>query len=109
MFFVSKKKIYGKHLIKGRFYHRSDSKGGHPALLYFKCDKKNQYKVLVFTSSRSIGTIPLKKSIDILEPNKKYYVHRSPYVGKRREFGRKPLTRLSIQKEDKPLIRKLKK
>ena len=41
---MSKKKIYNKHLEKGRFYHRSDAKGGHPAYLYEKSDKKNIYK-----------------------------------------------------------------
>ena len=39
---MSKKKIYNKHLEKGRFYHRSDSKGGHPALIYKKSDRKNK-------------------------------------------------------------------
>ena len=106
---MSKKRIYGKHLEKGRFYHRSDNNGGHPALLYFKRDKKNIYRVLVFTSKKSLGAILLAKSIDVLYPNKKFYVHRNPYIGKRRDFGRKPLTRLRIQKEDKQLIKSLKK
>lgn len=38
---MSKKKIYNKHLEKGRFYIHSDGHGGHPALLYKKSDKKN--------------------------------------------------------------------
>ena len=33
---MSKKKIYNKHLEKGRFYLHSDGHGGHPALLYKK-------------------------------------------------------------------------
>ena len=37
---MSKKKIYSKHLEKGRFYTHSDRQGGHPALLYKKRDQK---------------------------------------------------------------------
>jgi hypothetical protein len=36
---ISKKKIYSKHLEKGRFYRHYDSNGGHPALIYYKNDK----------------------------------------------------------------------
>ena len=106
---MKKKVKYGKHLEKGRFYHRSDNQGGHPALLYYKKDKNNLYKALVFTSSKTVGTVPLKKSIDIAYPNKQYYVHTKPFIGKRRDFGRKPLTRLRIKKEDRDLIKALKK
>lgn len=102
---MSKKKIYNKHLEIGRFYHRSDAKGGHPAYLYEKSDKKNIYKCLVFTSSWSKNVIQLRASIDIDYPYKKYYVHRPPFVGKRRDFGSKPLTRLRINKMDKKLIK----
>ena len=40
---MSKKKIYNKHLEKGRFYTHSDRHGGHPALLYKKKDCKNMF------------------------------------------------------------------
>ena len=102
---MSKKKIYNKHLEKGRFYHRSDSKGGHPSLIYEKNDRKNKYKTLVFTSSHAEGTKKLKNSIDTSNPKKKYYVHLKIYIGKRRDFGRKVLTRLKVQKEDKTLLK----
>ena len=102
---MSKKKIYSKHLEKGRFYHRSDSRGGHPALIYKKSDRKNKYKTLIFTSSHAEGTTKLKRSIDTANPKKKYYVHLKIYIGKRRDFGRKVLTRLRVQKEDKMLLR----
>lgn len=105
---MSKKVIYNKHLQKGRFYHRSDSKGGHPALLVKKNDRKNQYGAIIFTSSVAKRTKPLKKSIDVNQPNKKYYVHLDPFIGKRRDFGRKRLTRLRIDKMDKKLIKKIK-
>ena len=106
---MSKKQKYSKHLEKGKFYHRSDSMGGHPALLYYKKDKNNMYKALVFTSSKTVDTIQLNKSIDPAFPEKTFYVHRKPFIGKRRDFGRKPLTRLRISKEDKVLIKSLKK
>ena len=102
---MSKKKIYSKHLEKGRFYHRSDSRGGHPSLIYEKNDRKNKYKTLVFTSSHAEGTEKLKSSIDLANPKKKYYVHLKIYIGKRRDFGRKVLTRLKVKKEDKMLLR----
>lgn len=106
---MSKKVIYNKHLQKGRFYHRGDKSGGHPALIYEKNDKKNYYKTLIFTSTRSSITIKLNESIDKTQPLKRYYVHKYPYVGKRRDFGRKPLTNLRIGKTDKNLIKQLKK
>lgn len=45
---MSKKKIYNKHLEKGRFYIHADGNGGHPALLYKKRDKNNLYFILIF-------------------------------------------------------------
>ena len=40
---MSKKKLYKKHLQKGRFYVHGDNNGGHPAFLYKKRDRKNLY------------------------------------------------------------------
>ena len=100
---MSKKKIYSKHLLRGRFYTHSDFNGGHPALLYKKSDKKNRYYVVLFTSSPGKKRIKLKHS---LEPSRKKnsYVHSYPVVSKRRELSRKPLTRLKLHKDDKPTI-----
>ena len=100
---MSKKKIYNKHLEKGRFYIHSDGHGGHPALLYKKRDKKNEYFVVVFTSSNGPKRIQLKHSI---EPNKvkTSYVHKNPRKSKRKDLGSRSLTGLKINKEDKPLI-----
>ena len=105
---MSKKKIYSKHLEKGRFYIHSDGRNGHPALLYKKIDKKNMYFVLVFTSSRGPKRKMLKHSI---EPTriKTSYVHNTPKISKRRELGRKPLTGVMINKDDKPLIKTIEK
>ena len=106
---MSKKIIYNKHLEKGRFYHRSDSNGGHPALIISKNDRKNIYEALVFTSSHSVGTVALQESIDITNRNKRFYVHEKTFIGKRRDFGKKILTRLRIGAKDKQLIKLLKK
>lgn len=107
---MSKKRIFNKHFDKGRFYHRSDKNGGHPALIVKKNDKKNQYGSLVFTSTiETPRTIKLKKSIDIDYPNRQYCVHIDPFIGKRRDFGKKELSRLKVAKEDKSIIKKLKK
>ena len=37
---MSKKKIYNKHLERGRFYIHSDGHGGHPALLIRRVIRK---------------------------------------------------------------------
>lgn len=101
---MSKKIYVTKHLEKGRFYIHGDSRGGHPALLFFKNDNKNEYYILVFTSSKGRKRRQLKHSI---EPSKvqKSYVHNRPEKVKRRELSNKTLNELKIHKDDKPLIR----
>ena len=64
---MSKKKIYNKHLEKGRFYLHSDGHGGHPALLYKKRAKKNEYYVVVFTSSPGPKRTRLKIALNLLK------------------------------------------
>ena len=104
---MAKKKIYSKHLEKGRFYTHSDRQGGHPALLFEKCDKKNIYFIVLFTSSPGPKRTKLKHSLD---PSKKNsFVHNYPSVSKRRNLGRKPLTRLKLNKEDKPVVKIIEK
>ena len=100
---MSKKKIYNKHLEKGKFYTHSDLQGGHPALIYKKRDKKNMYYILIFTSSPGKKRIKLKHSLDPSR-KKRSYVHDFPAISKRRELSRKPLTRLKLHKDDKPTI-----
>ena len=105
---MSKKKIYNKHLEKGRFYIHSDSHGGHPALLYKKRDKKNTYFIIIFTSSPGRKRTRLKHSI---EPKKvkKSFVHNLPTIARRRDLSKKEMTGLKINKEDKPLIETIKR
>ena len=87
---MSKKKIYNKHLEKGRFYIHSDGHGGHPALLYKKRDKNNEYYVVVFTSSPGPKRIKLKYSIEPIKVEISF-VHSSPKKSKRRDLGSRPL------------------
>ena len=105
---MSKKKLCSKHLEKGRFYIHSDGHGGHPALLYKKNDKKNLYFVVVFISSNGPKRKKLKYSIQP-EKIKTSYVHNSPVIAKRKDLGRKPLSGIRINKEDKATIETIKK
>ena len=105
---MSKKKIYSKHFDKGRFYIHSDRHGGHPAYLYKKTDKRNEYFVVIFTSSNGPKRKRLKHSI---EPSKvkRTYAHKNPVIAKRRDLGSRELLGLKINKEDKPLIMSIEK
>ena len=105
---MSKKKIYAKHLEKGRFYIHCDRHGGHPSFLYKKRDNKNMYFIIIFTSSAGPKRIRLKHSI---EPTKVKvsYVHNAPSIVKRRDLKNKKLTGMKINKEDKPLIKSIEK
>ena len=105
---MSKKKIYNKHLEKGRFYIHSDGHGGHPALLYKKSDKKNIYFIVVFTSSPGPKRKRLKQSIEPIKI-KVSFVHNTPKISSRRELGRNHMNGLKIDKEDKPLIETIKR
>ena len=105
---MSKKKIFRKHLEKGRFYIHSDGHGGHPALLYKKRDMKNIYFVVVFTSSNGPKRKKLKHSIQP-EKIKESYVHNTPKIAKRKDLGRNELKGIRINKEDKPLVKSIEK
>ena len=105
---MSKKKIYNKHLERGRFYIHSDGHGGHPALLFKKSDKKNTYFVIVFTSSPGPKRIKLKHSIELIKVRVSF-VHNTPSKSKRRDLGSRPLEGIKINKEDKPLIESIKR
>ena len=101
--FMSKKIIYKKHLQKGRFYTHRDGNGGHPALLYKKRDRSNEYFIVIFTSSPGSKRIKLKHSIEPIKV-KVSFVHKYPTKSKRRDLGSRPLSNLKIHKEDKPTI-----
>lgn len=105
---MSKKKIYNKHLEKGRFYIHNDKRGGHPSLLFKKRDSKNMYFIIIFTSSNGPKRTRLKHSIEPIKV-KVSFVHNTPTVAKRRDLGSKPMIGLKLNKEDKPLIEFIKR
>ena len=105
---MSKKKIYNKHLEKGRFYIHSDGHGGHPALLYKKNDKKNFYSVVIFPSSPGPKRKRLKFSIVPIKVRVSF-VYTTPSKSKTRDLGSRPLEDIKINKEDKPLIESIKR
>ena len=105
---MSKKKLFNKHLEKGRFYIHSDGHGGHPALLYKKRDNKNEYYVVVFTSSPGPRRIRLKHSIEPIKVRISF-VHNMPTKSRRRDLGSRVITGIKINKEDKPLIESIKR
>ena len=105
---MSKKRIYNKHLEKGRFYIHNDKHGGHPALLYKKRDNKNMYYIVIFTSSNGPKRIKLKHSIEPIKV-KVSFVHNAPSIAKRRDLSSKPMSGLKINKEDKPIIKTIEK
>ena len=64
MIYISKKVIYNKKLIRGKFYLHNDINGGHPALIYKKNDKKNIYKSVQFTTSKGSNRSKMKHNLD---------------------------------------------
>ena len=101
---MRKKLLNIKHLEVGRFYLHNDKYGGHPAYLYKKRDSRNEYYILIFTSSDGPKRTKLSKS---LEPSKvaNSYVHNVPSIVKRRDLGSKPLVGLKIDRSDKVLLK----
>ena len=105
---MSKKKIYNKHFEKGRFYLHSDGHGGHPAFLYKKRDQKNEYYIVIFTSSPGPKRTKLKHSIEPIKIKVSFF-HNNPSKSKRRDLNSKELKGIRIDKEDKPTIKFIEK
>ena len=96
---MSKKKIYNKHLEKGRFY----SVNKHPGLIVFKNDKNNAYIAVV------TGTTKHKHQTQLNHPTEKKvrtsYVNNRPVLGRRKHFGSKELIGMKIHPDDRIRIR----
>lgn len=96
---MSKKKIYKKHLEKGRFY----SVNKHPGLIVIKNDKKNVF-IAVIT-----GTSPHRHQTKLKHPTEKSikesFVNNRPIQGKRKNFGSKELIGTRIHPEDRITIK----
>ena len=96
---MSKKKIYNKHLEKGKFY----SVNKHPGLIVFKNDKRNIYIAVV------TGTSKHKHQTKFKHPTEKKvetsYVNNRPVSGRRKHFGSKELAGMRIHSDDRIVIR----
>ena len=93
------KKIYSKHLLKGKFY----SVHKHPGLIVFKSDKKNVYIAVVTGTTRRRHQTLLKHSTE--EKVKTSYANNRPILGKRKHFGSKELVDMRIHPDDRVTIK----
>ena len=100
---MSKKKIYNKHLEKGKFY----SVNKHPSLIVCKNDKKNIYVAVV------TGTTKHKHQTKFKHPTEykieTSYVNNRPVSGRRKHFGSKELVGMRIHSDDRIIIRVISK
>ena len=100
---MSKKKKYNKHLEKGKFY----AVNKHPGLIVLKNDKKSIYIAIITGTSRHRHQTKLKQST---EPGiKESFVNNRPVQGKRKHFGSKELIGMKIHKDDRLLIKIIKR
>ena len=100
---MSKKRIYKKHLEKGKFY----SVNKHPGLIVFKSDKRNIYIAIV------TGTTKHKHQTKLKHPTENKieasYVNNRPVQGRRKHFGSKELIGMRIHSDDRITIRTISK
>lgn len=96
---MSKKKIYNKHLEKGKFY----SINKHPGLIVFKRDKINVYIAIVTGTSRHRHQTKLSHPT---EPGvKESFVNNRPIQAKRKHFGSKCLIGMRIHSQDRSIVK----
>ena len=100
---MSKKKIYNKHIEKGRFYVVNK----HPGLIVLKNDKKNIYIAVVTGTTQNRHQTRLKHPTE--KKAKVSFVNNRPVQGKRRHFGSKELIGMKIHPEDKMTIKVIKR
>ena len=96
---MSKKKIFNKHLEKGRFYIVNK----HPGLIVFKNDRKNIYVAVITGTSRKRHQTVLKHPTG--KSNRTSYVNNRPVLGKRKHFGSHELVGMKIHRDDRILIK----
>ena len=100
---MSKKKIYNKHIEKGKFY----SVNKHPGLIVSKNDKKNIYTAVVPGTTKRKHQTALHHSTE--SRIKESYVNNRPVQGRRKHFGSKELFGMRIHPEDRITIRMIAK
>ena len=96
---MSKKKIYRKHLEKGKFYIVNK----HPGLIACKNDKRNIYIAVVTGTSQHRHQTKLKHPTENTITTS--YVNNRPILGKRKHFGSKELKGMKIHSDDRTTIR----
>lgn len=80
------KKFRERHpRVVGKFYHRNDKKGGHPALVYKSYPEKDVYLIQKFSTKPRKDRELLKHNIDPEEDKKPKGVKRNQYLVKRPE------------------------
>lgn len=93
------KKIFNKHLEKGRFY----AVNKHPGLIVFKNDRKNIYLAAVTGTTKRKHQTMLKHPTELKV--KASYVNNRPVQGRRKHFGSKELKGMRIHSEDRIIIK----
>lgn len=96
---MSKKKIYHKHLEKGKFYVVNK----YPGLIVYKNDKKNVYIAVVTGTSQHRHQTKLKHPTESTIGAS--YVNNRPIMGKRKHFGSKELKGMKIHPDDRTTIK----
>ena len=84
---MSRKRVFQKHIEKGRFYHvHEGSKTGHPGFVFWKNDKKNIYFLLTTDLSNGPHRTKLSKKIDP-KGSVVGYINNRPLIAKRKDIG----------------------
>jgi hypothetical protein len=88
-----------KKLEIGKFYLIHDgSQIGHPGLIVWKSDDANLYLAIKFGTTKTKNNIrfkyPIEKNIKVS------FVFKRFFLGKRKDFGSKELTRLVVLQDD---------
>lgn len=101
-----------KKILKGKFYRHNDSKGGHPALVYKKSDKKNKYYIVCFTKSKNKTTKQLTYNINPEIPGKvdgvtnRCCVVKNPKIVRRKViFDDSSFKKYRVHPVDKPYVK----
>ena len=100
---MSKKKIYNRHLEKGKFYIVNK----HPGLIVLKNDKKNIYIAMITGTSQHRHQTKLKHPTETKV--KVSFVNNRPVQGKRKHFGSRELVGMKIHHDDRITIKIIKR
>ena len=94
-------------LLKGKFYAIYTTGCSHSSLIFRKNKRKNKYYILVFDSSS--GRHRTKLYHPISENVKVSYIQNRPLIVVKKEFGNHELLGLNISKDDRILLKRIKR